>query len=97
MRPPLRIAVLECDTPLGKTKSKYGSYGGVFSALLEAGADALGCPDIVSSTRGLDISHWDIVNKPDTYPKPEDIDAVLITGSSSLLVQVRSRNSENVF
>jgi len=30
---PLRIAILECDTPLPGTSSKYGGYGGVFTSL----------------------------------------------------------------
>ena len=81
MKPPLRIAILECDTPLPQTKAKYGGYGGVFQVLLEAGADALGDPDLISSKKGLDISKWDVVNE-DLYPNLEDIDAILITGSS---------------
>ena len=84
MKPPLRIAILECDTPLKQTREKYGGYGGVFEALLNAGADALREPDTISSKKGLDITAWDIVNKQD-YPKHEDIDAVLITGSSAPL------------
>ncbi|OCL10547.1 class I glutamine amidotransferase-like protein [Glonium stellatum] len=80
MKPPLRIAILECDTPLDKTKAKYKGYGGVFQALLEAGADALGMPGVVSSTGGLEISRWDVVHEQ-KYPALEDIDAILITGS----------------
>lgn len=82
MRPPLRIAVLECDTPLDETRHKYGGYGGVFEALLRAGADALGQPKLISSEKGLDISKWDVVDAQQ-YPRLEDVDAVLITGSST--------------
>lgn len=81
MKPPFRIAVLECDTPLPKTRNKFGGYGGVFKALLHAGADGLGMPDVVSSTKGLDITTWDVVNV-EQYPKLDDVDAVLLTGSS---------------
>ncbi|KAJ9644671.1 hypothetical protein H2199_003634 [Coniosporium tulheliwenetii] len=80
MKPPLRIAILECDTPLTRTKSKYGGYGGVFKSLLEAGADALGQPDLVSSKKGLDITTYDVVNE-ERYPTLENVDAVLISGS----------------
>lgn len=45
----LRIAILECDTPLEQTRAKYGGYGGVFTALLEAAAASL----TVSSPRPL--------------------------------------------
>ncbi|KAH8809106.1 class I glutamine amidotransferase-like protein [Xylogone sp. PMI_703] len=78
---PLRIAMLECDTPLTQTKAKYGGYGGAFTALLKAGADALHeqYPGL-SSTFGLEITTWDVVTA-DEYPALADIDAILITGS----------------
>lgn len=79
MKPPLRIAVLECDTPLTGTREKYGGYGGVFTSLLKAGADSLDS-DQISSKHGLDISSWNVVNKLE-YPDMETADAVLITGS----------------
>ncbi|CAL5870585.1 uncharacterized protein PFLUO_LOCUS4824 [Penicillium psychrofluorescens] len=80
MRPPLRIAVLECDTPLEGTHRRYNGYGGVFRALLSASAKALNQPEILDPESGLDISCWDVVNG-DAYPKLEDLDAVLLTGS----------------
>jgi len=82
MKPPLRIAILECDTPLDKIREKYGGYGAIFTALLNAGADALKEPETVSSTKGLEISTWDVVTAK-KYPSFENIDAVLITGSSA--------------
>ncbi len=81
MKPPLRIAILECDTPLDRTRASYGGYGGVFKALLEAGADALNT-DELSSTKGLDITFWP-VQRESRFPAVEDIDAMLITGSRS--------------
>ena len=79
--PRLRIAILECDKPVGKTKEKYGTYGGLFTELLQNGATKL-----AESNNGkkpeLVITGWDVVNK-DQYPKLEDIDAVLLTGSST--------------
>ena len=85
MRPPIRIAVLECDVPLENTKAKYGGYGGVFESLFREAAKALDEPKIDSES-GLQFTKWDVVNEPDTYPKLEDIDAVLLTGASTLNV-----------
>lgn len=79
MRPPLRIAVLECDTPNPNTEAKYGGYGGVFDELLRSGAKAQGKLDPES---GLQISKYQIQLYPDNYPQLDDIDAILITGSS---------------
>lgn len=76
---PLRIAILECDTPQPGTRAKYGGYGGVFTALLKAGADALGHPGLTSNS-GLALSIFDVVDKQE-YPSLEDIDAILMTGS----------------
>ena len=81
MRPPLRIAILECDTPIDGVREKYGGYGNIFKILLEKGADALGQPDVVSSKKGLEVTWYDVVTKQE-YPRLDDIDAVLLTGSS---------------
>jgi GMP synthase-like glutamine amidotransferase len=75
---PLRLAILEADTPQPQTNARYGGYGGVFTALLTAAAgDA---PDALASK--LKITAHDVVNEPDTaYPSLDDVDALLITGS----------------
>ncbi|KAF2739005.1 class I glutamine amidotransferase-like protein [Polyplosphaeria fusca] len=80
MKPPLRIAILECDTPMDQTRAKYGGYGGVFKALLSTAADALEQPDLMSSTKGLELSAFDVVGEQQ-YPELDEIDAVLLTGS----------------
>ncbi|KAL3427264.1 GMP synthase [Phlyctema vagabunda] len=77
---PLRIAILECDTPLDGTRAKYGGYGGVFTALLKAGADALSYTGLSANT-GLELSTWNVVNDPESYPSLSSIDAILISGS----------------
>lgn len=82
MRPPLRIAILECDPPLKNTHSQYNGYREVFQALLESSVKTLNQPDQLIPENGLDISGWDIYRSQE-YPKLEDIDAVLLTGSSS--------------
>ncbi|PLB42164.1 type 1 glutamine amidotransferase [Aspergillus candidus] len=80
MRPPLRIAVLECDKPAGSLDAKYNGYYGVFSLLLRESAEALRQPDRLDPTSGFDISRWDVVTKQE-YPNLEDVDALLLTGS----------------
>lgn len=77
---PLRIAILECDTPLEKTKAKYGGYGGVFKQMLDRSADALQYPGL-SSKHGMDLSYFNVEQHSDLYPSLNDIDAILITGS----------------
>ena len=91
----IRIAILEADVPIGTTRAKYGSYGGVFFSLLHKAADASNIP-----RQRLDITAWDVINSEGAkegeleymggefdmqrskgYPKLEDVDAVLITGS----------------
>ena len=74
--------MLECDTPLPKTNARYHGYGGVFEALLKAGAQDLGRPDPYS---GLQISRYQVELHPEVYPNLQDIDAILITGSSMIL------------
>lgn len=78
---PLRIAVLECDTPVDKINRKYNGYFGVFSLLLRASANVLNQPDRLDPDSGLDITRWDVVGTQE-YPKLEDVDALLLTGSS---------------
>lgn len=74
---PIRIAILECDTPLTNTRAEYGGYGGVFKSLLIAGTAVLSPPLAPSD---LSFSVFDVVTAQE-YPKLDDIDAVLITGS----------------
>ena len=92
---PLRIAILEADTPIGTTRAKYGSYGAVFTSLLYKAAAASHVP-----TDRLEITAWDVINSEGLkegeledmggemktqrrkgYPRLDDIDAILITGS----------------
>ncbi len=90
---PVRIAILECDTPLPKTKDKFQGYGGVFEVLLRSGAKALGRPDLDPET-GLEISKWQVELEPERYPDPETIDAILITGSSKYFATPLAASSE---
>ncbi|KAL3473047.1 class I glutamine amidotransferase-like protein [Aspergillus californicus] len=78
--PPLRIAILECDTPPENSNAKYGGYYGVFSKLLQECAETLNRPDILDPKSGLDLSRFDVVTAQE-YPDLKDVDAVLLTGS----------------
>jgi len=79
MHQKVRLAILECDTPLPNTKEKYGGYGGVFKSLLSAGAKAEG----LKLDDVLDVTMYQIEDDPESYPDLKDIDAVLLTGSST--------------
>ncbi|KAF5669414.1 GMP synthase (glutamine-hydrolyzing) [Fusarium heterosporum] len=72
---PLRLAILEADTPQPQTRDRFGGYTGVFTALLEAAAKPQKLKELVS------IKGYDIVNELHSYPSLNDIDAILITGS----------------
>ncbi|KAH3332045.1 hypothetical protein KXW13_004033 [Aspergillus fumigatus] len=87
MPSPLRIAVLECDAPPADSNARYGGYHGVFSLLLKESARALGQPDRLDPETGLDISRWDVVYAQD-YPRLEDVDAILLTGSNNQRVKI---------
>ncbi|KAF3062227.1 putative glutamine amidotransferase-like protein C13C5.04 [Daldinia childiae] len=77
--PPIRLAILEADNPVPGIKAKYGSYGGVFKYLFQRACASLEPPQPLSAI--LELSSHDIVNHPDSYPDPETIDAILISGS----------------
>jgi hypothetical protein len=79
MKSPLRIAILECDTPPDDLIAKYGKYGKVFQTLLEAAADSLGVSGF--SKDDLKLSAYDVVTEQ-KYPELDEVDAVLISGSS---------------
>lgn len=78
---PLRLAILECDTPFPNAKKTYGGFGGIFESLLNS-AVTTHCKPLVSSLspKDLDIKKYNVVDKQE-YPKLEDVDGILITGS----------------
>lgn len=73
--PPLRLAILEADTPLPAVDAHYNGYHGVFEDLFVRAAD----PASIESV--LTLSRHDVVNDLTSYPSLESIDAILITGS----------------
>jgi hypothetical protein len=92
MKLPLRIAILECDTPLPGTQAKFGSYGGVFRHLLERAADALGQSGL-SAAQGLQLSSFHVQSQAG-FPNLDDVDAILLTGSSIMSPLVHPRNQK---
>ena len=82
--PTLRIAILECDTPLDKVLNKYGSYGDIFTALLKqasAEVTAQGAEEVK-----VECKSYDVVSKQE-YPEDlSKVDAILMTGSSKLFL-----------
>lgn len=76
----LRIAVLECDTPIPPIEKELGGYGEIFTRLLNKGLEASGD----STVEIQEISKWHVVDNP-VYPDPNDYDAFLLSGSSMYL------------
>lgn len=79
MHQKIRLAILECDTPIPSVDEKYHGYGGVFKALFNAAAKS---EDHASAEDVFDFSVYQVVESPGTYPDLQNIDAVLLTGSS---------------
>lgn len=80
---PLRIAVLELDTPIPELYTTYGGlggYGGMFKRLLEAGAADLSAER--NEPIPLEISAFNVVDRNE-YPDLDAVDAVLMSGSST--------------
>ena len=68
--PTLRVAILRADHP------PLSGYGDIFREWMKSGARRKGFPE-----RNLHFQEYDVVEKEE-YPKDEDVDAVLVTGSS---------------
>ncbi|PYI31044.1 Aldedh-domain-containing protein [Aspergillus indologenus CBS 114.80] len=71
----LRVAVLECDTPVDPILSQYGTYGDIFENHLNEGLQTIETPV------KLQLTKTNVVLPFAEYPKPEDFDLVLLTGS----------------
>ena len=80
---PLRIAILECDIPIGNTRAKYGGYGNLFKELLLKGKDEV--REGKDGKEGVDLPELDVtkfnVVDEELYPRLEEVDVVLVSGS----------------
>ncbi|KAK3339497.1 class I glutamine amidotransferase-like protein [Neurospora tetraspora] len=80
---PLRLAILEADTPPAGAHARYSGYRGVFTHLFTR---ALASPEHPLSSY-LTITAHDVVNNISPsdpygdYPSLSEVDAILITGS----------------
>ena len=79
----IHAAVLVCDTPIQPVLDKYGDYYAMFQALLRQGFKDLeisgGPKDII-----VEFSEHQVVGNS-RFPDLENVDAILMTGSSMLL------------
>ena len=89
MKTPLRIAILQCDTPPPDVVALYGAYDRIFTTLLEKAATGLG----LDPKTDLELSAFEVVTAQE-YPNLEDIDAVLISGSSKSHNYVQSGSNQ---
>ena len=80
---PLRIAILECDIPIGNTREEYGGYGNLFKELLLKGKDEV--REGKDGKEGVDLPELDVtkfnVVDDELYPRLEEVDVVLVSGS----------------
>lgn len=74
------IAVLECDTPVPAVLDKLGNYGQIFEAFLRRGLDKYRQESGAEEVE-LHVIKSNMVDMG-PLPSPEDIDSVILTGSS---------------
>jgi cobyric acid synthase len=88
MKTPLRIAILQCDTPPPDVVALYGAYDRIFTTLLEKAATGLG----LNPKTDLELSAFEVVTAQE-YPNLEDIDAVSRT---IILYQYQINNGQRL-
>lgn len=76
----LRLAILECDVPIQPVLAARGTYGDIFEKVLGASIDE---HKKRQDNLEIEISKWDVVNGA-KYPNVNEIDGMLLTGSSRL-------------
>lgn len=82
------IVILECDTPPTAIVEKEGRYGDIFERRLRDGIEH------ASNVRNVHLSFtkWDVVNAR-TYPAIDEVDAVLLSGSSTFSYHFNTQNA----
>ncbi|CAH0020393.1 unnamed protein product [Clonostachys rhizophaga] len=78
---PYRVAVLECDTPIQPVLEAVGTYGKIFELFLRKGFEAAKNDDGMGRADvDLKVTMTNVVNFGE-LPEPENVDAILLTGS----------------
>lgn len=71
----VHVAVLECGSASSDIMKLYGGWTGIFTKHLSEAFD-----EFVEQPRAV-ITKYDVLVDMNRYPDPEEIDAVMITGS----------------
>lgn len=77
--PSFRLAILECDTPIDSVRRRYNSYGDIFVNILKPALEGLPSKSAIEPV----FTSWNVVDKQE-YPDLEQVDGILLTGSSTL-------------
>lgn len=81
--PTVRLAIFECGTPLPLAKGRYGTYGGMFEALFSAQQN----PKAPATEKKITFSKYQVDYEGAEYPDLDEVDVILITGSSKFSTQ----------
>ena len=79
----IHVAILVCDTPIKPVLRKYGDYFAMFRDLLRQGFNDLDLSEKEFNEIKVEFSEHQMV-ETNRFPYLENIDAVVITGSSKL-------------
>lgn len=86
----IRIAVLECDTPFRAIRERYDTYGKTFTDLFDKTSQELPEEPVKLSFESFHVY------KTGSFPEPDAVDALLLTGSrrSTLSLSLLYRHDE---
>jgi hypothetical protein len=90
MNTKFRISILECDTPPPAIVEKEGKYGDIFE---RRWTDSTGHANNACDLH-LSFTKFDAVDAR-TYPAIDEVDAVLLSGSSTLIYHLNVWNAHN--
>ncbi|KAG2336142.1 class I glutamine amidotransferase-like protein [Suillus weaverae] len=76
-----RIAILICDVPVDTIREQHGDYTRIFKTLLEESLKPINETHSADSQTTFTLEPFDV--RAQVYPKEDEYDAMLITGSAS--------------
>ncbi|KAG1901528.1 class I glutamine amidotransferase-like protein [Suillus fuscotomentosus] len=76
-----RIALLICDVPADSVREQHGDYTRIFGTLLEESLKPINKTHSADSQTTFTLEPFDV--RMQVYPKEDDYDAILITGSGA--------------